>query len=612
MQSQSLFKRPFRTAPACWTGARVVLPVLALCHCGDGDASTAGTDAAVDAPQSVIIEPSASPSPGDAEVDAVAADGASADASFDASPGDGAAGNGEGSDCASGDAGSGDAGSGDATSADGATGDTTNADTAIEGSTADAAVDTAPACPMTATPKDNACVLDPALGVFVAPRTPDGGSQGSPSVSDAGIGGDASAATIGDGSPSNPYSSISIALQNLGAKARVYVCDGTYSEQVTVTTPVSLFGGLSCAGGVWRWDGGATQVLSPTASYALSITGLNATAIDVQDLAFTVPDATAAGASSVAAVIAASTVTLTRVVMTAGRGANGEDGAAAISNWGMESAPNGPSPGSNLCINRDSSTGGAAPAYYLAPQPSAGTAAPPAMILAAPFDGKPGVFNAAGDPGANGWPRSAGGPAANSGTIAVTGNAWLPSQGTDGSPGGPGQGGGGGGGWDPDQNMGGFASGSGGSAGGCGGGGGSGGRGGGGSIALLSNGASVSLVASTLIAGQGGAGGNGGPGQDGQPGGLSESSGAQVPGASGGAGGNGAGGSGGGGGSGGVSVGILFRGVQPVVDGVTGIAPGPAGAPGAGGLPGSQNQPTVGNSGSPGLAGVSEAFLGGV
>jgi hypothetical protein len=597
---------------------------MALCRCGGNNDGTTGeqsADASEEWPAVVILRDSGglpnSVEAGDASVDAASVDAAGGDGAFDGARdgtgGDGAVGDGalddatgDGSsgDAAGGDAAGGDAAGGDAAGGDAAGGDAAGGDGAVDGSGGEASIDAGPPCDATASPKSNACVLDTAYGVFVAVPAGDAGAGSD--------GGDATAPTVADGSPSKPFGSIAYALARLGGRSRVYVCDGTYKEQLTITTPVSLYGGLSCAGGLWRWDGGSTQVLSPTPDYALSITGLNTAAIDIQDLAFIAPDATAPGASSVAAIIAASSVTLTRVVLAAGRGATGADGVTGKSNWGGQQPPDFGLPGSTVCGNGDSSTGGDGYQTSSGPPASAGTSKPPAQISGAGFDGAPGAINVDGDPGANGWPRSAGEPAGNTGTLALSGNEWLPSQGTDGAPGGPGQGGGGGGAWDQAGNMcsGGCVGGSGGSAGGCGGAGGMGGLGGGGSIALLGNGAAISLVSSTLAASQGGAGGEGGPGEDGQPGAPSEPGMTGEPGANGGAGGHGAGGSGGGGGTGGISVGVLFRGAKPIADATTGITPGVAGAAGSGGVPGSQNQTYAGRAGSPGLPGVSAAYLG--
>src|SRR5580704_4748625 len=116
---------------------------------------------------------------------------------------------------------------------------------------ADASVEAsidASSCDPTKDPKDEPCVLDDAYGVFVA------SSAGVDEGADAGeVGVDSGS---GDGSMSQPYATITQALANLGSKTRIYVCNGVYNEQVNVTAAVSLFGGLSCAAGVWAYEVG--------------------------------------------------------------------------------------------------------------------------------------------------------------------------------------------------------------------------------------------------------------------------------------------------------------------------------------------------------------------
>jgi hypothetical protein len=619
---------------------------MALCHCGgNGETQTSepSADAGDDRPAVVILR-DAAPQPsledagdasvGDAPADATI-DGSSGDSASDAAGGDGAGGDGAGGDGTGGD-GALDGTPGDAASRDSTCGAAPCADGSTDGANGDAALEAGPSCDAAAPPKDEACVLDVAYGVFVAVPSADAGAARDSGVADsAADGGDSAAPTAPDGSPSNPFPTILDALNQLGNRSRIYICDGTYREQVTITMPVSLFGGLSCTGGIWRWDGGITQVLSPSPNYALSVTGLNNAAIDVQDLAFTAPDATLPGASSVAALIAASTVTLTRVVLVAGRGANGADGEAGPSNYSGDTAQAGGdyTPGTAACVDRDTSSGGAgAPSCDNtndtcdeAAESGASGTADPFPPISGEHDGIGGAWDntvtiaVPGDPGANGLPRSGGEPAASVG--AIVGDAWNPTQGTQGGPGGPGQGGGGGSSFFC-SSLGGeivqvFVEGGGGGAGGCGGAGGLGGGGGGASIALMSvnNSNPITLVSCALTASQGGAGGIGGQGQDGQMGGNGYTFGSMAkgecpPGGAGGAGGLGAGGSGGGGGTGGVSVGILFRGPQPIADTATGITPGVAGSPGSGGIGGSQTLLTVGNPGALGLPGISAEFLG--
>ena len=66
---------------------------------------------------------------------------------------------------------------------------------------------------------------------------------------------------------------------------------------------------------------------SPAPSYALSVTGIVSGAVTIEDLAFVAPNATTPGGSSIGAWIASSSVTLRRVTLQAGNGAEGAPGA---------------------------------------------------------------------------------------------------------------------------------------------------------------------------------------------------------------------------------------------------------------------------------------------
>jgi hypothetical protein len=516
--------------------------------------------------------------------------------------------------------------------------------------TPEASAEAAKPCDPTGDPKDESCVLDSAYGVFVAaPLDPDAGAD----AGDAGV-------PSGDGTAPHPYPTIGQALANPGGKSRIYVCSGRYDEQVNVTTAVTLYGGLSCspAGNsrVWTYTGAPTEVHSPSAAYALSIAGVSPGAVTIEDVSFSSPPATAPGASSVAALVASSTVNLARVTLSAGSGANGAPGADGVA------TPNytGPAPagGAQIWSNTDNligavsggagsvnrctvfgvSTGGngglgcasgpGVPGGAGAP----GTADPEPPVTTPGRDGLPmgatvmndagaSVVVAANDPGADGTAAEGGvaGPPEVYGTLTATG--WTPTAGGDGAPGNPGQGGAGAA--DPvygQCNSVGQPSlgGGGGGAGGCGGAGGKGGSGGGASIALASIGSTVTLTDCELSAGAGGTGGSGGTGQDGQGGGAGgDVSGIAALHAAGGAGGNGAGGSGGAGGTGGLSVGILSKASTITSDPSTSAsirlgAPGAAGAPGPGGRHGLAASLTTGmdgNAGAPGGAGVAVNVL---
>ena len=490
-------------------------------------------------------------------------------------------------------------------------------------------------CDGTKDPIDEPCVLDDVYGVFVASQA------GLEAGSDAGEV-DVDSGDM-DGSKARPCPTIGQALANLGSKASVYVCNGAYSEQVNISTPVHLYGGLSCPAGangrIWSYVGETAQVMSPSSGYALSIAGVSSMPVTIEDVSFTSPDATAAATSSIAALVASSSVNLLRVVLRAGNGANGQAGAdgTAAPNYSGAAAAGGPqmwsgpgvtpisggAGGVNACLQHGSSMGGDgglgcsrfSGSRGLGTPGTANPAAPATVAgrdgLAAdtdvPMDGGIVPTN---DPGADGLPVAGGmaGSAQSYGTLSPTG--WVPTAGGDGASGNPGQGGAGA--TDPLYGACGTSTddigGGGGGAGGCGGAGGQGGGGGGASIALAAIDSTIDLKDCNLVAAAGGTGGPGGAGQDGQAGGAggddTSFGSAHAPGA---AGGNGAGGSGGAGGTGGISVGVLYMHSTIMSDSATteSTTLGPSGAGGASGPAGLH--PTAGalTTGADGKAGRS-------
>jgi hypothetical protein len=462
-----------------------------------------------------------------------------------------------------------------------------------------------PACDPTADPKDAPCAVDETYGVFVA-------SSGTDDAS---------------GSKTEPLRTLAqgIALAARSGRSRVFVCQGRYSESVSLggsPGDISLYGGLDCVQG-WLWTGGPVQVTAQGPHSALRVDATTA-AVTIEDVSFTAPDAvgqdgSGSGLSSIAAWISGATVTLRRVALIAGKGGDGATGADGLStpNYPVDqpTAPAGAAyiyappalgaGGTNTCLllpgasSQGGAGGGPGGGAMLAGYPgSPGSVAPAAVLSGASsvYDGAGGLASplgcGLGDPGANGSAGPAGQMAMTFGVLTQSG--WNPSPGGLGGFGQPGQGGGGGAG-EPYFSMGATFGGGGGGAGGCGGTGGGGGRGGGASFALVSIQSAVSLFASTLITADGGQGGLGGAGQPAQAGGM----GAQGA-CGGGAGGNGAGGSGGGGGTGGVSVTIAYRGTLPVYDADTSITFGDPGTEGPGGAPG----PGATSAGQVGLDGV--------
>ncbi|HEY1691358.1 MAG TPA: hypothetical protein VGG39_04310 [Polyangiaceae bacterium] len=451
-------------------------------------------------------------------------------------------------------------------------------------------------------PSTDPCVVSDATGVFVAPAPL--GTAG------------------GDGSKATPFLTVTAGIAKaMQGKKRVYVCLGTYSEQLSLTGTddgLTVYGGLDCTNG-WAYVGStpsaSTVVATPSGAAApgtaLTVTGPMTTGVVFQDVGFTAIDGKVAGDSSVAVFATTQAkLTLTRGTVTAGKGVTGEGG-GTNSNWSGSAQggnPNGPPTaigggegGGNSCSDGSSSAGGLGGGFISVSNQWSG---------GAPGSSSPQVSSPAnnGGNGAAGGVGTGGGPAAGAGTGAqtagtLTASGWVVgATGSAGHPGNVAQGGGGGGG-SPTTGGGG-----GGGAGGCGGGPGQGGATGGSSFGILVFNAAVDLENLTLIAANAGGGAAGGPGQAAQSGG-SGGAGFGAGGAyAGGPGGNGSTGTGGGGGAGGESIGIGWLGATgPSVNGTvvsldqatfTGITIGTAGSAGGGGSP----------SGGPGAAGSANAI----
>ena len=440
-------------------------------------------------------------------------------------------------------------------------------------------MDTAPpGCDASKDPKDSAACVDDGYGVFVSPM------------------GKAS----GAGTKSDPLLTISGALgQTSTAKKRVYICEGTYAEAVSVSTAVNLYGGFDC--GTWAYGMKPVKVAPSGAGIALTVT---ASGVTVEDIEFDAKDGVNPGDSSIAVFVSgAQNVLFRRVIAIGGAG---QDGGApvATANYDGGVAPSGNAADSGFGAPQQDCAGVCADGVH-------STGAKGGNVSTNGADGGPALVPTAGNDGRGGIaPGCASGPHAGADAVVATGasgtpksgdlssSGWRRIDGSKGASGGPGQGGGGGGGGI-------FAGGTtegggGGGCGGCGGAGGVGGMTGGSSFALLSYKAVIALDSCTLKTAKAGDGKSGGTGQVGQAGGVA---GAAIPPASGGtgcngaAGGNGGAGGGGGGGAGGHSVAIGYVDTPPTEQGtVTKVtsAAGTGGAGGGGGTPGA----TIGSNGS--------------
>jgi hypothetical protein len=457
--------------------------------------------------------------------------------------------------------------------ADGGTNDSADSsldakDAKVDGPSKDA--DTGPTCTTGAAPADNGCISND-NGVFVS-------STGSDEM--------------GMGTMKSPFATITHALTKItGTTNSIYVCEGAYSDQITVSVPVNIYGGLVCTSTPWTYSASAIPVVTGSApNFAIEVNAVSGV-VDIEDMSFSAMAGTTASPSSVAAfVISSPSVTMKRTALAADAGADGSSGTAGVTGTPTPAVLTGngadaSAPGAECsitCSTGGVSTGGSGGTVATLGDGVAGTVAQ--MTPTPPgANGAGGTASACssatptgGTSGSDAVPAvAADGMGATAGTLDSLG--WHPGSGQTGTSGSPGQGGGGGGsvaGW-----------GGGGACGGCGGSGGGFGTGGGASIGLLAFNSPVQLVScqvTTASAGNGGAGAGGGAGQAG--GTKGNGSGA---GCSGGNGGTGSTGGGGGGGAGGVSIGVLYGGTGvPTADTKTSIAPGTAGMLGTGGDPG--------------------------
>ena len=433
-----------------------------------------------------------------------------------------------------------------------------------------------PGCDLSKAPKDSPACLDDKAGVFVSPSGSDDAA----------------------GTRDKPVKTIpkAVALAATSRRPRVYICEGTYPENLTVTGPVSLYGGLTCA---WA-PADVTPLLAPPKGVALRITTV-AAPIVVQDLAITgSADTAVPGDSAVAVfVVGSPAVTLRHVALRAGPGVAGKGETKAADGALLSSTPTAASINGNgggptngglaqtcTCVGGATSKGGGGgntgadgspgETAYVPSDPSTATGAASTVVECSGGQG--------GRTGSNAPAGGAGAGATTLGTLTAAG--WAPQPGADAAAyGSPGQGGGGGGGSG--------GGGGGGACGGCGGAPGKAGGGGGASLALLALDSPVALLASSLTTADAGNAAPGAQGGDGLAGGTKGTQGGGAcPGGNGGKG--GAGGAGGGG-AGGISAGVLAKGKPPTLDQATTAATllGKKGDPGGGNGIDGQSAPLV-------------------
>lgn len=410
------------------------------------------------------------------------------------------------------------------------------------------------------------------------------------------------------GSKQAPVQTINTALAKRNGKPRIYLCgEGPFQEHIELKSSVLLLGGFTCEAGAWTYKGTRARVAPADEGYALHIDGVKAE-VRISDVAFeSMPGGTKSATSVAAFVVSADNVSLRRVLLRAGAGAQGGIGSAGAAhpNYANATATVGGNAlgatagagASCTCLDtKTKSTGGN------------GMKGDGSGVQPGTADPSVGMPNSGGSPdsttcsvgkiGAHGLATTAG--AASNASGKLTEGGWDTSFTDVFAPNGnPAHGGGGGG---ARQDV--AAPGGGGGCGGCGGAGGGLGQMGGSSFALLSFKSTIALEDSELTTSAGGKGGKGGPGQPGQMGGSGGASAA----CGGGPGGNGAGGSGGGGGVGGHSIPVVFVGNEPKLQN-TKVTPGPKGPAGDGGDGGSVSPGNAGTAGSMGVEGKSQNSL---
>ena len=388
----------------------------------------------------------------------------------------------------------------------------------------------------------------------------------------------AAVAEDGDGTKARPFKSIGKALSTQKA---IVIAEGEYKEQLDISRPVEVFGGLAPD---FAKVGAETRIAPG------SRVGLNVSSEAVlHSISVRSENATTEGESSIGILVAPSgKFSMIAGTVAAGDGFRGKDGATEVNYDSAITNDNAKVRGFNavgtaggdeqLCTGYCTNTmsvvisGGAG---------GRGTSSP--------TGGGPGKTGIGGGAGALGTPNCGNGDEGATGENAngasgadvplrAENGILVSTFGGNGSIAKPGQGGGGGGGSTAASGGGG-----GGGCGGCGGGRGTGGQSGGSSIGIAALGTIVRVSATVIVTGAAGAGGRGGNGQPGQAGGLrGDTEAVDGNGCRGGNGGSGGNGGGGGGGSGGYSVSVAYRGSRPELTFVPRFPSGPASAGGAG------------------------------
>src|SRR5581483_8717479 len=158
-----------------------------------------------------------------------------------------------------------------------------------DGPNDDVKIDAPPGCDLSVEPMNSPKCVDDTVGVFVSPT-------GKPT---------------GAGTKADPVDTITTALTKLGAKPRIYVCNGDYKDSAVVAVPVAIYGGFAWPR--WAYEMGKRPKITGTmASFAVKLDG--AMGVTMTDLELYGKDgAPNSGESSVALFSNQATATLVRV-----------------------------------------------------------------------------------------------------------------------------------------------------------------------------------------------------------------------------------------------------------------------------------------------------------
>lgn len=362
------------------------------------------------------------------------------------------------------------------------------------------------------------------------------------------------------GTKTAPLLTIGAAIaQTTDTKKRIYVCPGTYSEDIVLgvaQSNLSIYGGLDC-------NFTATTTEKPViGKSAIAFHASGASSLAIASVAFLAAAGQKDGESSISGLLANASASFSNVDFTASAG---HDGATAtVTPFAYPDPPTKLQGGAATATLPGAGASFECPAAEGTTKGGDGGGSGFAGKIGTP--GKPNAgsladcsaSNTGGGNGQAGMPGSDGPSATSVGELSADG--WTPASGSQGGAGNPGQGGGGGAGVSGGP-------GGGGGGGGCGGAGGAAGTGGGASIGFACYLCSVSFVGSSFATAHAGTGGNGINGQTGQStvGTKGNGNGAGCSGGNGGAGGSGGVG---GAGAGGLSVGVLYKvtGAVPQLD----------------------------------------------